>query len=146
MRRALVAVGLLSLAAAACANGSAVTGAVNAQAPAAARTAAKKRAAPPVVEPVVLGGVRYEVLSGGKARGLGQNGGDIVARDPASGAELYTLRVYKISYAANIEGDKQDVHITELVADADGKTLRVTDERGRHYRLDTRTRTVTPGP
>lgn len=107
---------------------------------------AKKRAAAPVVEPVQVGAVRYEVLAFGKARGGSQNGGELLARNAKSGAELYTLRVYTITYAANIEADKQDVHIADLALDADGKTLLVADERGRRYRVDTQTRQVTRGP
>lgn len=106
--------------------------------------AMKKRAPPPEVEPVVIGKVRYEPLLNGKVRGLGQNGGDLVARDVATGKELYTLRVYTIRYAANMEADKQDVFISDLAADRDGRTLLVTDERGRRYRIDTQTRSVAP--
>lgn len=106
---------------------------------------AKKRAAPEPVAPVEVAGVRYEPLLYGRARGLGQNGGLLVARDAASGTELHTIRVYAITYVAHMEADKQDVHIAELSLDPDGRTLRVTDERGRHYRVDTRSRAVTPG-
>jgi hypothetical protein len=144
--RALVAAGLLSVASAVSADGSATATSEVVEPPSTPARVAKKRAAPPVVEPVVIGSVRYEALLNGKARGLGQNGGDLVARDAASGAELYTLRVYTITYAPNLEADKQDVYITELAVDADGRTLRVTDERGRRYRIDTRTRSVAPGP
>ncbi|WP_189052434.1 hypothetical protein [Aliidongia dinghuensis] len=104
----------------------------------------KKRAGPPEVAPVVIGSVRYEPLLGGKARGLGQNGGDIVARDAKTGAELWTLRVYKIDYAANMEPDKQDIYITSLDVAPDGRSLLVTDERGRRWRVDTEARTATP--
>jgi len=39
----------------------------------------KKRAAPDPVEPITLGGVRYEAVQFGNARGLEQNGGYITA-------------------------------------------------------------------
>jgi hypothetical protein len=103
---------------------------------------AKKRAAPAVVEPVVAGGVRYEPLLGGKSLGLGQNGGDIVARDAATGTELWRLRVYTIEYRPNLEADKQDIFISEMSLAPDGVSLSVTDERGRRYRVDTRTKSV----
>jgi glucose/arabinose dehydrogenase len=113
--------------------------------PAPSPRVAKKRAPPPEVAPVVIGSVRYEPLLDGKARGRGQNGGDLVARDAATGAELWTLRVYPIAYAPNLEADKQDVFIVDVAAAGDGRILLVTDERGRHYRVDTLTRTVAPG-
>ena len=97
---------------------------------------AKKRAAPEPVDPVVIGAVRYEAPADGKARGLGQNGGVVVARDAASGAELWTAKVYPIAYAANLEADKQDVFIFDMKASPDGRALLVTDERGRRWRLD----------
>lgn len=120
--------------------------AVVAQAPAAAPRSAKKRAGPPEVPPVVVGKLRYEALLGGKARGLGQNGGDLLVRDAASGAELYTLRVYELSYKPGMEGDKQDVFITDLALDAEGRGLLVTDERGRRWRVDLVSRRSTPVP
>ena len=112
--------------------------------PAPAGKPAKKRAAPEPVAPVVVAGVRYEPLLNGRARGLGQNGGVLLARDATSGAELYTLQVYTITYAANMEADKQDVHIASLSAGPDGRTLLVADERGRRYRVDIASRAVTP--
>jgi len=106
---------------------------------------AKKRAGPAAVEPVVMGGLRFEVLLAGKARGRGQNGGDIVAYDTTTGAEQWILRVYEIHYTDRIEPDKQDVYITRLCAAADGRTLGVEDERGRRWRVDVPTRTVSAG-
>ena len=104
----------------------------------------KKRAEVAVAEPVVIGGVRYEAPADGKAHGLGQNGGYIVARDERSGAQLWALKVYAIDYAANMEADKQDVFITEMKASPDCTALLVTDERGRHWRIDLHMRTSAP--
>jgi hypothetical protein len=90
---------------------------------------AKERAEIPEVDPVVIGGIRYEVVPWGKARGLGQNGGIIAAVDAATGRELWTLKVYEIRYDPDMEGDKQDLFIAGLSADGD-KHLRVEAERG----------------
>jgi hypothetical protein len=80
----------------------------------------------------------------GKAQGQGQNGGIVVARDAATGAELWTSKVYAIAYKADMEGDKQDVFIIDMKASADGKALLVTDDRGRRWRLDLASHAAAP--
>jgi hypothetical protein len=104
----------------------------------------KKRAAVHVAQPIVVGQVRYEAPADGKAHGLGQNGGYIVAHDATSGAQLWVLKVFAIDYAANMEADKQDVFITDMKASPDAAALLLTDERGRRWRVDLRTRTSAP--
>lgn len=111
---------------------------------AAASSMAKKRAAPEPVEPVVIGNVRFEAPFNGKARGLGQNGGIVTALDASTGAELWSVVVYPITYAPNLEADKQDVFIIDMAASPDGKALIVSDERGRRWRVDLATRTAGP--
>lgn len=103
---------------------------------------AGKRVAPPDVPPVDVAGVRIEVLPWGKERGLGQNGGYIAAHDPASGRELWTLKVYDVVYQPKLEEDVQDVFISQM-SKAGGDTLAITDEKGRHYLVDVAHRTVT---
>jgi hypothetical protein len=103
-----------------------------------------KRAGPPSVAPVTIGEVKFAAIPWGKARGLGQNGGYVAALDPASGKELWTLRVYEVRYDPRLEGDLQDVFITSLAKSASGRELVVTDERGRTYLVDPATRSVRP--
>jgi len=105
---------------------------------------AKKRAGPEPVEPVVIGTVRFEAPVDGKARGLGQNGGFVVAHDAATGTALWTAKVYAIAYRADMEGDKQDVFIVEMKPSADGKALQVTDDRGRRWKVDLATHAAAP--
>ncbi|WLI89508.1 hypothetical protein Q4S45_22925 [Massilia sp. R2A-15] len=95
----------------------------------------KERADCPDPAPVIVAGVSYAAVPWGRARGLGQNGGIIAAQDPASGAELWTLRVYRIDYDEGREGDKQDVFIESITAQSDG-TLRIVSERGDSYLVD----------
>ena len=116
------------------------------RAPASAEAApvARKRSAPEPVEPVVIGGVRFEAPSDGKARGLGQNGGFVVAHDAASGGVLWTAKAYTVPYAADMEADKQDVFIVEMKASPDARSLRVTDDRGRRWRIDLATHVAAP--
>jgi hypothetical protein len=105
---------------------------------------AAKRAAPPRVAPVTIDDVEFAAIPWGKARGLGQNGGYLAARDPATGKEIWTLKVYDVVYDPKLEGDVQDVFITALGKSASGHELVVTDERGRRYLVDPKTRSVRP--
>lgn len=104
----------------------------------------KKRVAPEPVAPVSFEGRRYEAIDFGKARGLGQNGGYVAAIDEASGRELWVQRVYRIRYDRRLEGDKQDLFITGLTVLPAARALLIENERGARYRLDLRTRQVTP--
>jgi hypothetical protein len=104
----------------------------------------KKRSGPDPVEPVSFGGTRYEAMQWGKARGLAQNGGYVAAIDEASGNELWVQLIYPIRYDRRIEGDKQDVFITGLTLAPRARALSIENERGARYRLDLRTRKVTP--
>lgn len=101
----------------------------------------KERSEVPEPRPVVAGGVRYEAVPWGKARGLKQNGGYIAAFDVASGRELWLLKVYDVVYDGDMEEDKQDLFIEDLTLEPSG-ALRVSDERGGVYRVDIDRRTV----
>ena len=105
---------------------------------------AKKRSEPDPVDPVRFGGVRYEAMPWGKARGLDQNGGYVAAIDEKTGKELWLLKVYDVSYDGDMEGDKQDVFITELEIDRGGRRLTVESEAGDRYAVDLESRTVSP--
>jgi hypothetical protein len=105
-----------------------------------ARMPQPKRTAPPKVKPVTVGDVRIEALHWGRSRGLGQNGGYIVAFDTASGRELWTLKVYHIAYDAKMEEDVQDLFIAKLKVVGD--KLAVRDEDGRRFLVDLKSRTV----
>lgn len=104
----------------------------------------KERAEVPAAASAFRAGVRYEAVVWGRARGLAQNGGYIVAVDAKTGKELWMVRVYAAAPDDGKEADKRDVFITELRFEADGRHLRVTNERGATFRVDTRTRKVTP--
>jgi hypothetical protein len=118
----------------------AVAGAAAQPAPAGAPRA--KRTGPPDVQPVTLGGVRYEALHWGRKRGLGQNGGFIMAIDMASGRELWVQRIYEIRYSPDMELDVQDRFITAIRKRMFSNTLEITDEAGHRYRFDPATRAV----
>jgi hypothetical protein len=82
----------------------------------------------------VIVAVRFEKPADGKGKGMGQNGGFVVAHDAGSGAELWTAKVYPITYAANMEAHKQDIFIIEMKPSADARALRITDARGHRWR------------
>src|SRR5215510_5471724 len=73
-----------------------------------------KRRAPAPVRPVTGGGIRYETVSGARARGFPQDGGVIAAVDTATGKELWTLVVYQTPIDPHEETDVQEVYITRL--------------------------------
>jgi hypothetical protein len=100
-----------------------------------------KRVGPPVVPPVTIGKNRFKAIHWGKEKGFGQNGGYIAAYDLRTGKELWKLRVYDIVYDPKMESDVQDVFIEKMGRTAKG-LLEITDENGRQYRVDPRTRTV----
>lgn len=105
---------------------------------------AAKRVAPPKVDSVVIGKLRFEVIHWGKERGLEQNGGYIAAFDTDSGKELWVLKIYNIPYDQTLESDVQDVFIKEMSKAFFSDTLTITDEKDRHYNVNPDTRTVEP--
>jgi len=70
----------------------------------------KERSDIPEPRPVIVGGIRYEAIPWGRARGLSQNGGHIAAYDLASGRELWLLKVYDVIYSSGMEEDKRRLH------------------------------------
>jgi len=102
----------------------------------------KKRSGPDPVDPVRSGGIRYEAMPWGKARGLGQNGGYVAAIDEKTGDELWLLKVYDVTYDGDMEGDKQDVFVTSLEVDRAGRRLTVENEAGDRFTVDLETRKV----
>lgn len=103
----------------------------------------KERSEIPEPAGVVTQGLRIESLPWGKARGLGQNGGFLVAYDETSGTERWLLKVYDVVYDPEMEEDKQDCFIEELVLETPLQ-LRITDERGRRWLVDLARREVFP--
>ncbi len=102
----------------------------------------KERSEVPEPVPVSLGGIRYEVLPWGKARGFGQNGGFIVAIDEATGEEKWILKIYDVLYTHDMEEDKQDIFISELEVESE-YLLHVVNEREEHYLVNIETQSVT---
>lgn len=102
-----------------------------------------KRAAPAEVAPLKVGKISYQVVHWGRMRDLPQNGGYLAAVDE-SGRELWIQQIYNTAKDAALEGDVQDVFITALSLAADGKTLEISDERGRSYRFDPQARKLLP--
>ncbi|MFZ2956103.1 MAG: hypothetical protein WA705_04330 [Candidatus Ozemobacteraceae bacterium] len=103
-----------------------------------------KRLGPKDVPPVTIKNLRFEAIHWGKDRGLAQNGGYIAARDKTGGEELWTLKIYDTTYDPELESDVQDVFIVSMSKSVFGNTLKITDERGRKYVVDTEARTVLP--
>jgi len=96
-----------------------------------------KRVAPKLVEPVVIDYVRYT------APNEPDQIGEVVASDVGSGREIWRKRIYRIFVNPFMEEDIQWVFITSLVQR--NHMLIVTNERGKRFTLDPKTRRVTKG-
>ncbi len=110
--------------------------------PGASGKRAFKRGGPAEVAPVSIGNVTYSVIHFGRAEGLDQNGGYLLANDKKTGEKLWTLKVYDTKINPELERDVQDVFITELKKH--GQDLDVSDEKGNRYRVDVKKRSVKP--
>jgi hypothetical protein len=102
----------------------------------------KERAEVPEPLPVSHAGIRYQVLIWGRARGLPQNGGYVVAIDEKSGKEIWLTQIYKNVDDGDKEQDKQDVFIVSLSLDAGKQELKIENERGQTFFLDLPSRRV----
>lgn len=137
----MIVFALLSLAFnSACANGSADS---PVQSPSEVSVMMQADRLPPAeIAPVVIGNTRYEVVHWGKERGLGQNGGYIAAVDVASGKEEWLLKIYDVEYDPALEQDVQDVFIKSMSKPFFSKKLKIVDELGRKFTVDTVSRSV----
>lgn len=93
-----------------------------------------KRAAPPAVEPVVVGSVRYSAPADPESMGF------VIATDAKSGRELWRTRIYHVAINPMLERDVQWVFITALTLREN--TLLITNEQGKRFILDLATREV----
>ena len=99
----------------------------------------------PKVEPVRIGGVRYEQVPNGLLAGFDQMGGYLSAYDEASGKLLWSLKIYDNRRDPAREGDVQDVFFKSMKAQGDG-TLLIENERGKRFVVDPKSRAVTAAP
>lgn len=105
-----------------------------------------KRRAPKPVKAVEINKVRYEIAGRLKTRAFGQDGGVITAVDMTTGAELWTIAVYKTVYDAKEERDVQEVYITSMVPSADQQSLIIENEAHKSYKLNLATQEVVEIP
>ena len=106
-------------------------------------SAVASRLPPAEVPPVVDGNVRYEAPPGGFGNPdnpCGQVGGCVVVYDNTTGALLWSVKVYCISYDPNLEEDVQWVFISSLAL-KNGQLL-VSNERGSHFAINPATQQV----
>ncbi|MFZ4700427.1 MAG: hypothetical protein ACOYMG_10270 [Candidatus Methylumidiphilus sp.] len=102
----------------------------------------KERGEPPDNVSLSLNGVRYEAIHWGKAQGLKQNGGYIIALDEKTGSQKWLVRVYAVRYQPDKEEDKQDVFIRRITKAKNKQSLLIENERDENYILDLRNLTV----
>ena len=101
-----------------------------------------KRKGPAAVPPVTSRGIRYQTVSGARARGFKQDGGVIAAVDAASGKELWTLVVYDTDYDAHEETDVQEVYIVRMTLNGASDSLLIENERRKRFSVSLRDRSV----
>lgn len=101
-----------------------------------------KRLAPPDVPPIRTEGAIFSVphFAGGERD---QNGGFVEARHPKTKKLLWRVQVYKTTYDKTLEKDVQDVFIRSLSFDQVHGLLILSDERGRMFVLNPKTKKVT---
>jgi hypothetical protein len=90
-------------------------------------------------------GVRYAQAPDGRAAGVPQVGGVLVASDAATGKRLWALAVYHAGIDPKMEADAQWVFFRSMAFDGDGR-LRIVDEAGRAFLVDVQQHTVSPAP
>jgi len=77
-----------------------------------------------------------------EGEGLEQNGGYIIAKDIATGKELWLARYTQRCTNPDLETDVQDVFIQSIKLSDDKASLNITDEKGRQFTLDLNTQKV----
>lgn len=102
-----------------------------------------KRSAPPAPKVVSRTGIRYEEVQFERSEGqVDQNSGYIAAVDDASGRRLWVLKVYTVGSDTDVEGDLQDVFMTQLELSPDEAMLLVTNEEERRFAVNLADRSV----
>jgi hypothetical protein len=94
------------------------------------------RVGPENIPPVEMNGVRYEQLLAGE-------GGELTATEISTGKRLWELVVYHHPHDTKLEADLQWIYFKSMSPDPDGR-LRITNEAGKTYLVDVKTRAVTP--
>lgn len=133
---------LPALAGAGCATVSAQESALPKEIAKMSQAPSSSRPAPPRVAAVVHEGVRYEQDMQSSRHGGDQQGGYLVAVDPASGERLWMLKVYEIPAqpGAPIQPAR---HFRSMRLSEDGRALEIESVAGGKYRVDLAARTST---
>ncbi len=101
-------------------------------------TARGRRAPPPEVSPIILGGVEYRVRNEVESEAI------VEAWDAKSKAVLWRMKVYATFKLPHwlLETDVQLNFITNMTAGPAGDELTIANEKGRQYILNTTSRRV----
>lgn len=100
------------------------------------------RRAPRRVEPVVHAGVRYEQVIGKVLPEQDDSGRWLAAYDVATDKLLWGVKVYDTPQIAELERDVQAVFFAAMQLDDSGRSLVITNERGRRFAIDLATHAV----
>ncbi len=105
-------------------------------------TSQAKRSGPADVSPLIAGDYVYTVPHWPTDNGTNQNGGYIRVLDAKTGVEAWGVPVYKTKHDPTLESDVQDVFISEIEINIWNTILKVSDELGRKYEIDLKTKKV----
>lgn len=94
------------------------------------------RPARPHVDPIEHDGVRYQQDMDAMSHGGDQPGGYLVAVDPATGARLWMVKVYRISPPSRPGLPAFGRYFRRMTLLPGGKTLEVENEVGGIYHVD----------
>jgi len=101
------------------------------------------RPAPLLVEAVEFRNVRYQQDMDALRHGGDQLGGYLVAVDPATGARLWMLKVYRVPPAPSPALPSFGLHFRRLTLLPERNALEIEDEVGGIYHVDLESRTST---
>lgn len=97
------------------------------------------RPAPDPVDPVVVGGIRYEQALDARELGYEGHSGYLRAVEISSGKTLWIKRVYTPQAIPGLEEDVQESFFVDLKVAPDGKQLRVKNEDNEVWIVDPET-------
>ncbi len=97
----------------------------------------------PEVPPVEHQGIRYSQVMSGRARGLDQATGYLLATNMESGEDLWTLKVYEVPTDPDLEQDVQEIYFQSMKLEPETNSLLIEREFGGKFRVDLENRKVT---
>ena len=100
------------------------------------------RGRPPRVPSISHDGIRYEQVMDALELGFDQESGYLAAVEEATGNRLWALKIYDNRPSPELEADVQVMYFKAMELQASSETISVTNEAGRRFIVDIKSRTV----